>query len=269
MTSSERGTPGRGPTVSGVLAAEWTKLTGVRSTAWVAAGTVGAAAALAFGLGLFVRDGDRVSGASLAVSGSVLAQLGVLVLGVLVGAGEFSTGTATTTFTAVPRRLPVLAGQALVTTAVVLVTAPAALVASALVTTAAREAAALTLDLADPDTLRMAAGFVLDLTGVALLGVGTGALLRRPAAALMAGVVLLVVVDQYLAMNPGRVADTARALLPGSGSRMLQDHAAAAALDAARSGPDLGTWGGGVVLAAWVVAVLAAAAYRLARHDVT
>jgi len=251
-------------TTARVVAAEWTKLSGLRSTLWVALGTVGAAAGLALALGLLSRT-DGTGPAALVVSGSVLAQLGALVLGVQVGAGEYGTGTFRTTFTAVPRRLPVLAGQVVVTTGVAVLTAVGALLASALVTWGQRGAGPF---VADAGTARVLAGFVLYQAGVALLGLGAGALLRRPAAALVATVLLLVVLDQLLATNPGRVADTARALLPGAGARLVQDDARLAALDAASLGPHLGTWGGGLVLAAWVVVVLAAAAHRLRRYDV-
>ncbi|WP_258724827.1 hypothetical protein [Cellulomonas sp. NS3] len=273
MTSSEVrrpvGRPARAVTFRRVLAAEWTKRTSVRSTLWLPLGTAVSALMLAYALGLFVRAGDGRSGVSLVVAGHVLAQLGALVLGVLVGTEEHTTGTATTTYAAVPRRLPVLGAQALGTASVALVTALAALVASALATQGQRDATGLTLDLADGGTARALAGFVLVLTGVALLGLGLGALLRRSAPALVAGVLLLVVADQLLLANPGRVTDTLRALLPGAGSRLVLDDARVAALDATTQGPHLGPWGGGLVLAAWVVALLAAAAYRLRRHDVT
>ena len=212
--------------------------------------------------------GDAVTGTSLAVSGSLPAQLGVLVVGVLVGAGEFSTGTSPTTFAAVPRRLPVLAAQVLVTAAVALVTGLGALVASVLMTTGARRDAGLSWDVSDPETLRAAAGYVLFLTGAAVCGVGLGALLRRPLAALTTGVVLFVMVDQVLAVNPGRVTDAVRALLPGSGTRMFADDTQLAAL-AGGHGPDLGAWGGGLVLGAWCVVLVLLAGYRLARHDIT
>ncbi|MFE9233783.1 MULTISPECIES: hypothetical protein [Cellulosimicrobium] len=251
-----------------VLAAEWDKLTSLRSTAWLALATVAAAAGTAWALGAFARPDAGSSGAPLAVAGSVLAQLGFLVLGAGVGAGEFRTGTARVTFAAVPRRLPVLAAQALVTTAAALAVAVLALGAALAATAGQRADAALVLDLADGETLRVLAGFVLYLTGVALVGLGLGALVRRPDGALVGGVVLLVVLDHVLATNPGRVADTARALLPGAGARLLQDDARLAALDATALGPHLGTWGGGLVLAAWAAALLAAAAYRLRRHDV-
>lgn len=270
------GTPDRadgGVSLARVLAAEWTKLAGLRSTLWIALGTVVAAAGLAAALGMFVRPGDGGSGLSLAVSGSLLAQLGSLTLGVLVGAGEYSTGTAMTTFTAVPRRLPVLAAQAVVTAAVAVVTATLAVAASLLVTAGPRTALpsghGLAVDLADGEAARVLTGFVLSLTGVALLGLGLGALLRRPAGALVAAVLLLVVVDQVLATNPGRVADTVRTFLPGSGGRLLLDDAGLASLDAATFGPHVGAGGAGLVLALWVVGVLAAAAFRLRHGDVT
>ncbi|WP_315096959.1 hypothetical protein [uncultured Cellulomonas sp.] len=257
-----------GPVTTGrVLAAEWTKLTGLRSSLWVGLSTVAAAACLAWALGLFVRAADGHVAATVVASGYLLAQLGALVLGVLVGTGEFVAGTFRATFTAVPRRLLVLAAQVLVTAAVALVTAVAALLVSLLVTTGQRSALGLTIDVADPETLRVLTGYVLYLTGVALLGLGLGALLRRPTGALVSGVMLLVVIDQVLVTNPGRLTDTARALLPGSATRLLQDDSRLATLDATTLGPHLGPWGSALVLGVWVVALLLAAGYRLRRHD--
>ena len=257
-------------TLPRVLHAEWTKLASLAATTWLVVGTVLAASSLAFGLGLFAGPGGAVTGTSLAASGSLLAQLGVLVLGVLVGAEEFSTGTSLTTFATVPRRVPVLAAQVLVTAAVALVTGSVALLASVLVTAGARRGAGLSWDVSDPETLRAAAGYVLFLTGAAVCGVGLGALLRRPAAALTTGVVLFVVVDQVLAANPGRVTDTVRALLPGSGTRLFADDTRLTALAAGPGpGPDLGAWGGGLVLGTWCVVLVLLAGYRLVRHDVT
>jgi ABC-2 type transport system permease protein len=257
-----------GPTLARVLRAEWTKLTGVRSNAWLALGTVVATAATAYGLGLFVRPDDGRSGVWVVTSGVVLAHLGLLVLGVLVGTSDHSTGSARITFTTVPRRLPVLAAQVGVTAVAGLVTALAALGASYAATAGIRAAVAPALDPSAPGTGRALAGFVVAGVAVALLGLGLGALLRRPADALVGGVMLAVVGDHLLAANPGRVTDTIRALLPSSGARLGQDDATLAALDAATLGPRLGVWGGGAVAGVWVLVVLVAAAYRLRRHDV-
>jgi hypothetical protein len=268
-TRTVRGAPARrGVTLPRVLAAEWTKLTSVRSTGWLALGTVAAVAATAYGLGLFVRAGDGRSGTWVVTSGAVAAQIGLLVLGVLVGTGEHSTGTARVTFTAVPRRLPVLTAQAAVTAVASALASAVALGASSLATAGVRASVPVPLDLAEPGAARALVGFVVLGTGMALLGLGLGSLLRRPADALVAGMVLVVVVDPMLATNPGRVTDTLRALLPGSGGRLVQDDAALAVLDAATKGPHLGPWGGTAVLAAWVLVALAAAAFRLRRRDV-
>lgn len=266
MTAAVMGRPGS--TGLRVLRAEWTKLTSVRSNVWIALGTVAVAAGTAYGLGLFVRPGDGRSGSWVVTSGFVLAQLGLLVLGVLVGTSEHTTGTARTTYTTVPRRLPVLAAQVQVTLLAALTTASVALGASYLATGGVRAVDAPALDLSVPGAARALLGFVLASAAVALLGVGLGALLRHPASALVAGVLLVLVGDHLLAMNPGRTTDTIRAFLPSSGARLLQDDAALAGLDAVTRGPQLGVWGGGVVLLVWVVVLLAAAAYRLSRHDV-
>ncbi|MFJ2300020.1 hypothetical protein [Oerskovia paurometabola] len=267
-TISVRGS-GRSPAVAPVLAAEWTKITGLRSTFWLAAATVGAAAGLAFGLGLFVRPGGGGNGASLAVAGYVLAQLGPLVLGVLVGTGEYATGTFRATYTAVPRRLPVLGGQVVVTAGWGAATAIAAVGSALLVTSGQRAGAALVVDPTDTETVRLLVGFVLHQTGVALLGLSIGALVRRATGAFVAAILLLLVLDQFLAANPGRVTDVLRALLPAAGARLVQDDARITVLDSAGLGPDLGAWGGGLVLLLWVVALLGAAAYRLRRHDLS
>jgi len=264
-----RGAPARpGVTFPRVLAAEWTKLTSVVSNPWLALGTVVAAALTAYGLGLFVRADDGRSGSWVVVSGFLLAQIGFLVLGAGVGTSDHTTGTARVTFTAVPRRQPVLAAQVVVTTVAAAVTAALALGASYLATTGPRAGEAPALDPAVPGTLRVLVGFVGVGVAFALLGLGLGALLRRPADAIVTGIVLTFLLDFFLQGNPGRFTDTVRALLPSAGRRLLEDDAAVAVLDAATYGPQLGPWGGGAVLAAWVVLVLGAAAYRLARHDV-
>ena len=251
-----------------VLRSEWTKLSSVPSNAWLALGTIVVAAGTAYGLGLFVRPDDGRSGSWVVTSGFVLDEVGFLVLGAMVGTSEHTTGTARSTFTTVPRRLPILAGQVQVTAAAALMTAVAALGASYLATTPARAGGAPALDLSVPGASRAVLGFVAVCVGVALLGMALGALLRRPADAIVVGVLLTLVGDNLLAANPGPVTDTIRALLPSAGSRLIQDDAALAVLDTASRGPQLGAWGGGGVVVAWVLIVLAAAAYRLRRHDV-
>ena len=258
----------RGPTFPRVLAAEWTKLVSLRSTWWLALGTAAAAGLVAAGLGLFVRPGDGTSGTWVVVAGYLLSQVGVLVLGVLVGTDEHTTGTARLTFTAVPRRLPVLAAQVVVTAAAAVLTATVALAVAYLATAGARSADAPAVDLGVDGAGRALLGFVLHHTGVALLGLGLGALLRRPAGALVTALVLLVALDQVLTAFSGEVSDVARMLMPSSAVRLLHDDAGVVLLEAASRAPRIGAWGGGAVLLGWVVVVLGAATHRLRHHDV-
>jgi hypothetical protein len=99
----------------GLLRSEWTKLTTIRSTWWCA----GVYAVVVLGLGwLAAAVTDRAPRADIAVTvaltGFGVGQLVLVVLGVLAGAGEFTTGMAVASFTTVPRRRRLLAAKVLV-----------------------------------------------------------------------------------------------------------------------------------------------------------
>src|SRR5579862_9102155 len=112
-------TPGRATyRVTGrrVVRSEWAKFWSLRSSAI----TLGVAVVFLVGIGaiaaaLYSPSGplgsaDLRSGPALtlALSGTNLAALAIGALGVLVSAGEYSTGMVRSTFAAVPTRLPVL-----------------------------------------------------------------------------------------------------------------------------------------------------------------
>ena len=100
-----------------VVRSEWTKLHSLRSTRW----SLGAAVALTVGFSsLFAailssrwghlsphERADRHP-LDVAQAGINVSQLAIMVLGVLVITGEYSTGMIRASLTAVPRRLPVL-----------------------------------------------------------------------------------------------------------------------------------------------------------------
>src|SRR3954463_15158590 len=114
----------RGPvTQSGVLRSEWTKLRSVRSTAWSLAAAfvltialADIAAAVVYSHWPHTQPGDRADFHPLDVAqvGVQLAQLAIGVLGGLLIPAEYSAGMIRVSMTAVPRRLPVLAGKAVV-----------------------------------------------------------------------------------------------------------------------------------------------------------
>src|ERR1700752_5067153 len=106
-----------------VILSEWTKLHSLRSTRW----SLFAAVLLTIGLpAIFaavtsshwahMSPHDRADRHPLdiALAGVNLSQLAVGVLGVLVITGEYATGMIRASFTAVPKRLPVLWAKILV-----------------------------------------------------------------------------------------------------------------------------------------------------------
>lgn len=271
------------PTTGRVVAAEWTKLTSLRSSWWVAAVTVVVAGAVAL-LSAEASSGDpgfqplRDLG-----SGLVLAQVGALVLGVLVGAGEFRTGAFRTTFTAVPRRWTVLGAQTLVLAAFALLVGVLATGACVLATLPAARSRGIAVDLAADETPGVLLGMVLLLPGLALLGQAVGALLRRTVPALVATLGLVVVLPLVLGLasdpllsgaDPASlplpdevgttVLGTVQAVTPLAAGSLMTMPASATPMEGA---PDLGPVGGGLVLGAWVLVLLGAAAVRLRARD--
>lgn len=277
--------PRSGPTFGRLLAAEWTKLTSLRSPWWVAGVTAAVAAAITYlsANASSVDQGfDPIGSLS---TGLLLAQVGPLVLGVLVGAGEFRTGAFRTTFTLAPRRLPVLAAQSLVLTAFAL--GMAVLVTAACVVGLVPPAASrgMSVDLTTGDAPGIALGMVLFVVGLALLGFAIGALVRRtvPAMVTTLSVVLILpfvlVLAADLASGPPEpapsdtvtepaqitVVDTLLAFSPGGAGQLMTVPASAGPLEGT---PDLGPVGAGLVLGAWILVLLAAAAVRLRSRDV-
>ena len=106
-----------------VVLSEWTKFRSLRSTRYTLLATVGLTVGLALAAALLVVSQwgtmtatNRATFQPLNVS-LVGANIGVMVigvLGVLMITSEFSTGLASSTFAAVPKRLPVLWGKAIV-----------------------------------------------------------------------------------------------------------------------------------------------------------
>ncbi|ROP26914.1 ABC-2 type transport system permease protein [Pseudokineococcus lusitanus] len=243
-----------------VLASEATKLVGAVWWPWLLGGTVVVTVAVTLVLASFVRPEEGVPAAQVLTAGHPVLALGLLGLGVLVGAGDFTTGAATSTYLAVPRRLPVLGAQAVLTTGAAVLTGSLAAAGAAVVTDGAR-ARALPGALPGPDhltTVGAGVGLVLHGTGLALLALGLAVLVRRPGPALVGPVVLLLLVDPLLAAGAGPVTDVVRGLLPAAGTAMLTE-----------AGPPVGPLRGGLVLAGWVAVVTAAAAWRLRTRDVT
>jgi ABC-2 type transport system permease protein len=192
----------RAATFADVLRSEWTKLRSLRSTFWALTVTV----VLGVGLGAVISaaaaHGYARSSASAKLSwdptgysqtGVAIASLAIVALGVLCISSEYSSGMIRTSLIAVPKRGRVLAAKALVFAGVAFVVGEVTCFAAffagqALISGHAPQAA-----LGDPGVARAVAGGGLLLAALAVLSVGTGALLRHSAAAIAAMVAILFI----------------------------------------------------------------------------
>jgi ABC-2 type transport system permease protein len=264
-----------GPTVRRVVAAEWARATGLRSTAVLALAAVACSGVLtALFAGSSAGDPGFDPTRHLTEAAPLTAVV-LLVLGVHLATGDARTGAFRTTYVVVPRRLLVLAAQVVVTAALATLLAVAAVGAAVLGVLPAGASRGMVPDLLGDGMPRELAASGVHLVAMALLGLGVGALVRRTVPALVAvlGVVLVAPVllglAADLASDPlaesraqaGQVVEEPLALTPVDAGARLAEAAGRSATDPADL---LGPAG---VLAAWVLVPLAGAAVRLRRSD--
>ena len=177
----------------------------------------------------------------------------------LLVAGEYATGLIRTTMVAVPRRLPVLWGKAIV----VVLTAPLLFVpatfATFLVGQSVLSREHLDTSLHDPGVARAVLGSALYLTAVGLLGLGLGALFRNTAAAIASLFGVLFAPQLLTGLLPVAWSDRIYPYLPVP---------AGVAVTAVQPDPaSLGPWSGFALFCLYVGVLLALAAVRLRRRD--
>jgi ABC-2 type transport system permease protein len=253
-----------------VVRSEWTKLRSLRSSRW----SVASALALTIALpclfaAVIVATWDQMSPLDranqnpldIALSGMIVAQLPVAVLGVLAMTSEYATGMIRATLSAVPQRLQVLLAKAAVYSGVwVLVMLPGVLVAFlASQAILARHDGILQVSLFDAGVARALLGGVLYLGVVAAFGLGIGAIVRNTAASTATfGAVMFIVPPMLLAL-PRRFEEALSPYLP-------QD-AGSAVYSLTLDPNQLAPWAGFAVFCAWTALTLAAAAALLVRRN--
>ena len=251
--------------------AEWTKLRTAGGTGWLLLSVV----VLTVGLGAgtaraTVCPGEHcgADATRLTLSGVLLGQAVVAVLGVLMISGEYGSGMIGTSLAAVPRRVSLLAAKASVLTGTVLVAGVVAVLGSLAAGRLILPGNGFTpahgypaLSLTDPATLRAACGSVLYLALVALLALGIATAVREAAAAigLVLGLLYLFPLLAHVATDPA----WARRL------QQLAPMPAGLAVQATRNLAQLpiGPWAGLGVLAAWAAGALLLGAVALRTRD--
>jgi ABC-2 type transport system permease protein len=172
-----------------VLTSEWTKLRSVRSTFWtllIAAVTaLGGSLILAFAsAGTAKQPFDPI--ASIYLAWLEYPVLAIGVLGVLSFTSEFSTGQIRVTFTAVPRRLTVLAAKASVVGGVALVLGETLSFIAFFLSEAILSVHHRGISLAHPGALRAVVAAGVSLCAVTVLGVALGSIIRHTAGGVVA-----------------------------------------------------------------------------------
>jgi len=257
-------------TAARVLRSEWAKLWSLRST-WITLG-LGLLFLIAFGVISLAHyksaldSGHRMdpdlataSAADLSLFGTTPGQLALGVLGVLVTAGEYSTGMIRSTLAAVPKRLPVLWSKTLVYGVMAFLVALVGVFAAFVFGHGIVSGTPAAVSLSDAGVVRTLFGGALYLGLVGMIGVALGALLRSVAGGISVLVATLMLIPGLAELLPSSWQNSLNQFLPSNaGKSMFTLHQAAHTLS-----PGAGL----LVFLAWTVLVLAGAAYRLVRTD--
>jgi ABC-2 type transport system permease protein len=246
-----------------VAQSEWIKFTTLRSNLPLQAATLTTLA----GMGLLpaiaataTDSGLSADVASQDVLGSMSwVQLIVAITGVVFIASEYTSGLSTTTFLAVPTRVPVLIAKQLVVAMVAALAGIAGAAIAIVGTTLLRQ---------DSFESRYTPGFAAQLIGgaglylaaIAALSIALGAIIRDLAAAILTTTGLLTIAPLAVGLVPVHWIQATAPYFPAAAGQAL--------LTAGNPAAALTPWTGYVVLLAWTLGATIIAAILLRARDV-
>lgn len=247
------------PVLPNLLRSEWAKIFSVRSTYWSLA--VVAAAMIGYG----AINSASHTGAHHAtfnpilasLSGVLLAQLAIGILGVLVITTEYSTGMIRSTFAAAPQRQSVIIAKAGVFGAVAFTVGTVASLIAFLVGQAIMGANGVSLT--SPGALRSVIGIGLYLGLLGILAVALGTIIRRSTGAIAALIALILLLPALLLTLPTSIRDTVVKFLPGNAGQAIFS-----------TGKDTSTlpwWAGLAIFALYAAAALTIGLVLVRRRD--
>jgi ABC-type transport system involved in multi-copper enzyme maturation permease subunit len=208
-----------------------------------------------------LSPGDRHDFHPLRVSlaGVNFAQLAVGVLGVLVITAEYSTGMIRATFSAVPKRLPVLWGKAFVFGAVAFAISLPAVFIVFFAGQAILSGQHIDIGISHPGVLRALFGAPLFLTVMGLFGLGLGAIVRNTAGGIAALAAIVFVLPPVIGLLPSSITNSVDPYLPSN---------AGGAVWTINPDPNtLAPWTGFALFCAYAAIALAVAALLMRRRD--
>lgn len=255
-------------TFAGIVQAESTKLTSVRSTWLLALLAIGLAAAAGAAVAAteLTSPADAVAGGvattlrTMAPASTVVA-LFVAVIAVLFVTQEFTSGQIRTTYAAVPTRLPILGAKTVVAAGTALVLSILSSIAAWAGSSLPLSTAGLRTSLFEPTVLQNIAASAAWLVILTIFTVMISTITRSPAGAIAIVLgVLFVLPVAAVFVSRSSSADLSVLLLTYAETTMSQ------LFSGTESATDLGRDLG--VLAAWLGAPTAVAAWTTKRRDV-
>jgi len=252
-----------------VAVSEWTKLHSLRSTRW----SLFAAVILTIGLPLLfatvvgshwahMRPDERANRHPLdiALAGVNLSQLAIAVLGVLVITGEYSTGMIRASFTAVPKRLPVLwakLGVFAVVTFVLML--PSVLIAFWGSQAILQRHHILQISFTHPGVARSVVGGAVYLVLIGVFALAIGAIVRNTAGGIAAFAAIFFVIPPLLNVLPTSWNNAISPYLPDAAGRSI--------FSLTHDTHSLAPWPGFALFCGYAVLAVTVAAVLLVRRD--
>lgn len=259
---------GRSIRLRDVFRGEWIKFRSVRSLTL----TLTAAAVVTLGLGMIFSatagSGEATPRAATGLVGPVELSLGAIeltalivgVVGVLVSAGEYTTGLVRTTIMAVGHRLTVLTAKVGVVGMATALVMGVATVLTLWLGQAVYGGDQATLALTDPDAIGVVLGTTTYVTGVALIGLALGMIVRSTASAIGVLVGGVFIAPQLMLLLPESFTDVVLEYMPSEAGAVIMSTVSDPSL--------LSTSAAYAVLGAWVLGLLAVAGLLLRIRDV-
>ena len=252
-----------------VVLSEWTKLHSLRSTKWSLFSAILLTIALPV-LFAFVTTShwgtmspheraDRHP-LDIALAGVNVSQLAIAVLGVLVITGEYSTGMIRASFTAVPKRLPVLWAKTFVFGVVsFLLMLPPVLVAFFSSQAILSRHHILQTSFAHAGVARSVIGGAIYLMLVGVFALGIGAIVRNTAGGIATFAAIFFVIPPLMNILPTSWNNAISPYLPSNAGRQI--------FSLTHGAHNLAPWPGGLLFVGYCALALAIAAVLLVRRD--
>ena len=252
-----------------VVFSEWTKLRSLRSTLWsllaavlltIAFPIIFAAVTSSHWGSMSPHERADRHPLDIALAGVNVSQLAIAVLGVLVVTGEYSTGMIRASFTAVPKRLPVLWAKTAVFAAVTLLL----MVPPVLISFFASQAILsrhnlLQVSFSDPGVARSVIGGAVYLMLVGIFALGIGAILRNTAGGIATFAGIFFVIPPLMNILPTSWNNAISKYLPSEAGRQI--------FSLTHDSHSLAPWPGAMLFVGYCALTLAIAAVLLVRRD--